>query len=91
MNISNFKIISILEGISLLLIFSVSMPLKYMMDYHTPNKIIGMLHGILFILYVFMAFSLKNEQNWNTKQFFIIMLCSVIPFGTFWMDRKYLR
>ncbi len=91
MNLSNFRIISILEGISFLLIFTVSMPLKYMMDYHTPNKIIGMSHGVLFVLYIFMAYSLQKQQNWTNKQLLIIMACSVIPFGTFWMDKKYLK
>lgn len=91
MNISNFKIISILEGISLLLLFSVSMPLKYIWGLRTPNLIFGFTHGILFVLYVFMVISLKKDQNWNLKQTGIIMVCSVIPFGTFWMDRKYLR
>lgn len=90
MNNKNFKIISILEGISLLS-FAITMPLKYMMQIEGPNKVIGMLHGILFVLYVFMAFSLKKQNNWNIKQLATILICSVIPFGTFWMDRKYLR
>jgi integral membrane protein len=91
MNFKNFSLVSILEGISFLLILFVSMPLKYYFDNPTPNKFIGMAHGILFVLYVFMAFSLKNEAKWTTKDFFIILICSVIPFGTFWMDRKYLK
>lgn len=91
MNNKNFQIISILEGISFLLILGVSMPLKYMMHIEGPNKVIGMLHGILFVLYVFMAFSLQKQNSWNMKQLATILICSVIPFGTFWMDRKYLR
>ncbi|UNY98072.1 DUF3817 domain-containing protein [Zhouia spongiae] len=91
MNIKNFRIISILEGISYLVILGITMPLKYMADQHGPNQYVGMMHGILFILYVLMAVALKNRQNWSAPTLGIILLCSIIPFGTFWMDRKYLR
>ncbi|MDG3582083.1 MULTISPECIES: DUF3817 domain-containing protein [Galbibacter] len=91
MNIKNFRLISILEGISYLLLFGVTMPLKYMADFHGPNKIIGMIHGILFITYVAMALVLQRKQNWSYATLFIILMCSVVPFGTFWMERRYLR
>ncbi|ETN95466.1 hypothetical protein P278_11880 [Zhouia amylolytica AD3] len=62
-----------------------------MLDQHAPNQYIGMMHGILFMMYVVMALVLKNKQNWSAYTLGIILLCSIIPFGTFWMDRKYLR
>ena len=37
-----------------------------------------------------LAILLKNEQRWNPKAFWSIILASVIPFGTFYIDRKYL-
>ena len=66
------------------------MPLKYIFDLGTPNQIIGMAHGILFLVYVVLAILVKNELDWNLKTLLIVLVCSVIPFGTFWMDRKYL-
>jgi integral membrane protein len=50
-----------------------------------------MLHGVLFILYLILAFLLKDEKKWNLKDFSIIILASFIPFGTFWVDKKYLK
>jgi integral membrane protein len=50
-----------------------------------------MLHGVLFILYIILAFLLKDEKKWNLKDFSIIILASFIPFGTFWVDKKYLN
>jgi integral membrane protein len=44
---------------------------------------IGMSHGVLFIGYVIVATLLKKSQNWNFKNFAIIQLASLIPFGTF--------
>tara|TARA_B100001146_G_scaffold219245_2_gene226152 strand:+ start:247 stop:528 length:282 start_codon:yes stop_codon:yes gene_type:complete len=89
--IKAFQIISILEGVSLLLILFVSMPLKYMFDMPEANQVIGMAHGILFLVYVVMAILVKSELNWNFKILLIVLACSIIPFGTFWMDRKYLK
>lgn len=85
-----FKKIALLEGLSLLLLLFVAMPLKYLADLPIYVKYIGMTHGILFILYVIMAFLLKEEKNWNLKNFAIILVASFIPAGTFYVDKKYL-
>ncbi|PHR86877.1 MAG: hypothetical protein COA80_19250 [Leeuwenhoekiella sp.] len=89
--IQSFKWIAILEGISFLLILFVTMPLKYIFDMGQPNQIIGMAHGFLFLAYVVMSFLVKSELHWNIKTLLIVLACSVIPFGTFWMERKYLE
>jgi integral membrane protein len=89
--LKSFRWISILEGISFLLILFITMPLKYIWDNGDPNKVIGMAHGVLFMAYVVMAIMMKPERNWTNKTLGIVLLCSIIPFGTFWMDKKYLR
>lgn len=86
-----FRIISFLEGLSYLAILFVTMPLKYLFSSPEPNKFIGMAHGFLFIGYIVVAFLLKPEKKWDNKTFAIILICSIIPFGTFWMDQKYLK
>lgn len=85
-----FKIVALLEGISLLLLFFFAMPLKYIFE--TPEYIrpIGMTHGLLFIGYIILAIMLKIEKNWTGKKFGIIAVASVIPFGTFYVEKKYL-
>lgn len=86
-----FRALSLSEGVSFLLILFVTMPLKYFYNYPQPNRIIGMIHGVLFIGYIVMVFMLRPEKKWSIKDTVIIMLCAVIPFGTFWMDSKYLK
>lgn len=53
-----------------------------------PNYIIGMIHGVLFIVYVAIVVQAKYVFNWNFKTTFFALAASVIPFGTFWADRK---
>ena len=54
-------------------------------------KMLGMPHGILFMLYIILAAMLKKEMNWNNKTLGIVLLASILPFGTFYIDKKYLR
>ena len=89
--IQKFRLLSLLEGISFLVILFITMPLKYLFDSPMPNKVIGMGHGALFLAYVAFAIFLKIEFNWSLKKLAIVLICSIIPFGTFWADRKYFK
>ena len=86
-----FKIIAWLEGVSLLALLFFAMPMKYILNNEIYVKHIGMAHGILFILYIALATLLKIEQNWNFKKYVIICIASFLPFGTFYVEKKYLN
>lgn len=86
-----FKIIALLEGISLLLLLLFAMPMKYIFELPIYVRIIGMAHGILFIAYIALAVMNKIEEQWDNKKFLVICLASVIPFGTFYIEKKYLQ
>ncbi len=89
--LKSFKIIALCEGISLLILFFVAMPLKYLMNFAIFVRIFGMIHGVLFITYIFLAIWLKINQNWSFKKFLLISLAAVVPFGTFYIEKKYLE
>ena len=88
-----FKVTAILEGISYLVLFSNMLFIKptNMELYKTLLYPIGMSHGVLFIGYVLLAFLLKNAQKWDFKSFGFILVASLLPFGTFYMEKKYLQ
>ena len=86
-----FKITAIIEGISAILLFFFAMPMKYIANDPIYVKNIGMAHGILFMLYIAFAILIKNEQKWDTKTFAIVCLASIFPFGTFYIEKKYLQ
>ena len=89
--INLFRITAFLEGVSYILLLFIAVPIKYLLDDPTYVKILGMPHGVLFIAYIFFSISGKYKFNWNTKDFIIICLASLIPFGTFYVDKKYLN
>lgn len=86
-----FRITAVLEGVSYILLLFIATPIKYLLDDPQYVKLLGMPHGLLFIGYVVMAFMLKSELKWDNKQFSIVLLASIIPFGTFYIDKKYLK
>ena len=88
-----FKITAILEGISYLVLFSNMLFIKptNLELYKTLLFPIGMGHGILFIGYIILAIMLKIEANLDAKKFGIICVASVIPFGAFYIEKKYFK
>jgi len=86
-----FRATAILEGISYLLLFGITMPLKYWADIFEPNKIVGYAHGVLFMVYVAMAVVFCWRHKWGLKQFTILFMASLLPFATFYVEEKYLR
>lgn len=86
-----FRITAFLEGVSYILLLFIATPIKYLLNDPQYVKLLGMPHGLLFIGYIILAFMLKPELRWNNRQFSTILLAAIIPFGTFYMDRKYLK
>ena len=88
---TTFRIVSILEGLSYLILLFIAMPIKYIGGDESWVKMFGMPHGLLFVAYVVLAFLIKDEMKWDTKTFLIVLVASILPFGTFYIDKKYLR
>jgi integral membrane protein len=89
--VGRLRLIGFLEGISLLLLLFVAMPLKY--GFHLPeiSKVMGTIHGALFLLFIFNTLSVGVEEQWKFKTTtWKVLLACMVPFGTFYIDRKIL-
>jgi integral membrane protein len=86
-----FRFISFLEGISFLLLILIAVPIKYFEGNEFYVKLLGMPHGILFVLYIVLLVFIKKQMKWDLKITGIVAIASIIPFGTFYVDKKYLR
>lgn len=89
--INIFRIIAFLEGVSYILLLGIAVPIKYALDDASYVKLLGMPHGLLFVAYIIMAFLVGAQLKWNTKILLYVLLASIIPFGTFIVDRNYLK
>jgi integral membrane protein len=85
-----FKVISLLEGLSYILLLFVGVPLKYLAGNAFLVKSLGMPHGILFVAYVVIALFIRSRMKWDFKDTFVVLIASLLPFGTFYINRKYL-
>ncbi|SRR5690606_4721875 len=88
-----FRIVAFLEGISYILLFSNMLIIKpmHLEIYQTLLFPIGMAHGLLFVAYIFLALMVSSQLNWSYKTLGIVLLASLIPFGTFYIEKKYLK
>jgi integral membrane protein len=86
-----FLMIAKLEGISLILLLGIAMPLKYYYDQPNFVKQIGMAHGVLFTVYILLSIYLYFVQSWPVKKLIFVCAASVLPFGTFYIEHQYFR
>lgn len=88
--VSTFEVVSFLEGLSYILLLFVAVPIKYLMGDASLVKVLGMPHGVLFVLYIIMALLIRSRMQWNGRTTMIVLAASLLPFGTFYINRKYL-
>lgn len=84
-----FKFTSLLEGLSYILLLFVGVPLKYLGENDFLVKSLGMPHGMLFLAYIILALLVRKKMNWDAKATFGVLIASILPFGTFYINKKY--
>lgn len=89
--IGRLRIVAFLEGISFLVLLAIAMPLKYLASNPEPVRIVGMLHGVLFVAYVLLLIHCVVEYSWSFSKAVKAFVASLIPFGTFYADKKLFR
>ncbi len=85
--ISLFKMISTVEGISFLILLFIAMPMKYMFGMPIATKIVGSIHGALFMYYLYMQYKSSSKYGWNFKQNLLFFVASIVPFMTFYTHK----
>lgn len=82
------RALSIVEGVSTLLLFFVAMPLKYAASMPIAVTIVGSVHGVLFTLLV-AAFALGHQLvPLPAKLAWLGIGAAIIPFGPFMLEPR---
>jgi integral membrane protein len=91
--VKQLRMFSVLEGISFLVLLFNMLLIKPTNDvlYHKLLYPIGLAHGILFVIYVILVIVCSFIYKWSFTKMVILFMVSLIPFGTFWAEKKYLR
>jgi integral membrane protein len=89
--IGRLRLLAFLEGISLLVLIFIALPLKYAFKDPAMVKTLGPIHGALFLLFIANTLRTGVEQQWKFKTTtWKVLLACIIPFGTFYIDRQIL-
>ena len=80
--------IALAEGSSFLTLLLMAMPMKYLMGMPEVVRVVGSVHGALFVLYLGLLAMLHFRQRWSVSFSLYALLASVIPFGTFMLDKQ---
>jgi len=75
--IKAFRLVSILEGLSYLVILSVT--LGFIGREWVAS--LGMTHGILFIVYLILSLIVSGKKGWSILGWLALFLASIIPFA----------
>lgn len=85
-----FKVVGVLEGLSLLFLLFLAVPLKYGLDLPIFVQVIGLIHGFLFVAYIALVIYFFIMKEWGFKKSLLASIASIIPFGTFYFEKKIL-
>ena len=83
-----FRMIALAEGCSFLILLCVAMPMKYFMGMPEVVRVVGSIHGGLFLLYLGLLAVLHVRQRWSVMFSLYAFVASIIPFGTFMLDKQ---
>ena len=85
------RVISYLEGISYVLLLFIAVPIKYYANDPSLVKLLGMPHGLLFVAFVIVSLMNSKKYDWSFIKTVFVLISSIIPFGTFYVDYKYFK
>ena len=83
-----FRMIALAEGVSFLTLLFIAMPMKYFMGMPEVVRVVGAIHGGLFVLYVGLLAVIHFRLRWSFMFSLYAFVASIIPFGTFVLDKQ---
>src|SRR6476660_3743084 len=84
--LGRFRLVALAEGVSVLVLLLIAMPLKYVGGHPEPVFYVGLAHGILFILYLITLALVASEKGWRRARVFGAWVPSGRPAGTFVLE-----
>ncbi|HYD64444.1 DUF3817 domain-containing protein [Azospirillum sp.] len=90
-HLRRMRVVSLLEGSTLLLLVLVAVPLKHLAGLPVATAIMGPVHGLAFLLYVWMLLQTVSGGGWSRAETFRLVMAAFIPFGAFLNERALAR
>lgn len=87
--VARYRVMAYVTGTLLIILFFVAVPLKIFAHSGTLSTLVGLPHGVVcYPLYLLTTFDLYRRVRWPLSKVALIVLAGVIPFLTFYVERK---
>ncbi|XRQ05072.1 DUF3817 domain-containing protein [Actinomadura welshii] len=86
-----FRLVSVAEAASFLVLLLIAMPLKYGADAEVGVQLVGPIHGVLFMAYVGMVFLVREALGWDAKRTVLALGASALPVAPLLVERHWTR
>lgn len=85
------RLTGVVDGISLLILLGIAMPLKYWADLPYAVTLVGTIHGWIVMVYLAAILYAQIRIQWNFLWTLASILAAFIPFGNFVLERMLKR
>lgn len=82
-----FRTFGILDGVSLVILFFIAMPLKYFADMPQIVSVVGAIHGAIFTCYAISVIIAQLAIQWKFRWTLFAFVVAFIPTANFFLDR----
>lgn len=77
------RLVSVVEGVTLLILVFVAVPIKHLGGHAIATTIMGPVHGMAFLLYVWTLIQTVSGVDLPTRDVVRMIVAAFIPFGAF--------
>ena len=85
------RIVGFIEGVTLLSLLGVAVPLKRLMHIPEAVSVMGPVHGLTVVLYMVLTLTVVSGGGWSAREAAQTAGAAFLPFGTFLNDRMLAR
>lgn len=86
--LKTFRLLSLIEGLSLLVLLFIAMPAKYHFGISGVVPVVGMTHGSLWLAFIVLSLVVSHQRQWSVGFWLATLLASVMPFACFWLEHR---
>lgn len=87
--VTRYRVMAYVTGVLLIALFFVAVPLKLFAHNDVLSTAVGVPHGVVcYPLYLLTTFDLYRRVRWPLGRVVLMVLAGVIPFLTFYVERR---
>lgn len=80
---TRLRALSLAEGVSLLVLVGIAVPLKHLAGNSEATRIVGLIHGLLFLAYLVALADAYGTRRIGAREALLAVLASLLPGGAF--------